>query len=113
MTPPFSEDIVNKLLDASGRIENVISDLHYLKTGSGDVAQLDFFTRYFDAYLNRALRKMPPKGGYSAEDLDVIYQHIAGLLKETQTLSRKCPPAYRTDHRHRDKNKSIKPRTAA
>ena len=84
--PQFTQDIVNKLkLDAAVSIESAMSDLHYLKVGSGDVAQLDFFTRYFDAYLNRALR-MTPGRGYSAGDLAVIYSHVGALQKEMQQL---------------------------
>jgi hypothetical protein len=49
-------------LDATASIESAMSDLHYLKVGSRDVAQLDFFIRDFDAYLNKALRMTPERG---------------------------------------------------
>lgn len=41
-------------LDIAVGIQLVMSDLHYLEKGAGDVAQLDFQVRYFDAYLDRA-----------------------------------------------------------
>ena len=36
-------------LDVVVGIQLVMSDLHYLEKGAGDVAQLDFHVRYFDA----------------------------------------------------------------
>jgi hypothetical protein len=61
--PPLDPDLVNRMkLDATASIESAMSDLHYLKVGSGDVAQLDFFIRDFDAYLNKALRMTPERG---------------------------------------------------
>jgi hypothetical protein len=39
-------------LDEDCGIENVISDLHYLRSGSGDITQLAFHARSFDEYLD-------------------------------------------------------------
>jgi hypothetical protein len=65
-----------------------------LKVGSGDVAQLDFFIRDFDAYLNKALR-MTPERGRSAGEWAVIYSHIEALLKQMRQL-------YESAYRHID-----------
>jgi hypothetical protein len=41
-------------LNVPGTIEDVMSDLHYLRTGSSDVAQLDYFIKEFDSYIDKA-----------------------------------------------------------
>jgi hypothetical protein len=41
-------------LDVSGGIESVMSDLHYLRKGSADVAQLHFFSKEFDNLIDKA-----------------------------------------------------------
>jgi hypothetical protein len=49
-------------LDVSGEIESVMSDLHYLRKGSADVAQLHYRSKEFDNLIDKALRdpKKPP-----------------------------------------------------
>jgi hypothetical protein len=41
-------------LDVSGGIESVMTDLHYLRKGSADVAQLHFFSKEFDKLIDKA-----------------------------------------------------------
>ena len=40
-------------LDMPARIDSVLPDLHYLSSGSGDIAQLNYFAEFFDAWLDR------------------------------------------------------------
>jgi hypothetical protein len=58
MPEPFR--IISQVkLDMVVGIEGVMSDLHYLKAGSGDIAQLDFHARFFDAFLDQAYARRP------------------------------------------------------
>jgi len=41
-------------LNVSGGIEAVMSELHYLRKGASDVAQLEYFAREFDTYIDKA-----------------------------------------------------------
>jgi hypothetical protein len=73
-------------LDLSTGIESVMQDLHYLKSGAGDLAQLDFHVRYFDAYLDavrdEGLGGVPYNAGKFAE----IYKNIGDQLTHMREL---------------------------
>jgi hypothetical protein len=61
-------------------IQPVLSDLHYLEKGAGDVAQLEFHVRCFDAYLDRVARRI-----FTGEE-DKIYKNIGDQLARMQAL---------------------------
>ena len=63
-------------------IESVMSDLHYLNAGAGDVAQLAYFVRYFDAFLDMANDRRE----LSKERLANAYDNIEQQLKNMQQL---------------------------
>jgi hypothetical protein len=79
-------------LDVVASIENVLSELHYLQLGSGDVARLEYYVKYFDAYLDdlsaKTLRKLTlgTPTPYNATDLDRIYKDVDDQLKRMQRL---------------------------
>jgi hypothetical protein len=80
-----------KLNMASG-IESVMSDLHYLERGAGDVAKLDFHVKDFDARLDglntESLRRasLGTPTPYNATDLDRIYKSVGDRLKDMRQL---------------------------
>ncbi len=48
---PVDEAAPQLKLGAVGQVDAVMSDLHYLTAGAGDVAQLDTFARFFNAFV--------------------------------------------------------------
>jgi hypothetical protein len=79
-------------LNMAPGIESVMSDLHYLKRGAGDVAKLDFHVRDFDAYLDglntESLRRanLGTPIPHNATDLDRIYKNVGDRLKDMRQL---------------------------
>jgi hypothetical protein len=73
-------------LDLSGGIESVMQDLHYLKSGAGDLAQIDFHVRYFDAYLDAVHVKGLGGVPYSAGEFGEIYKNIGDQLTHMREL---------------------------
>jgi hypothetical protein len=77
-------------LDVAVGIESVMSDLHYLENGAGDVAQLDFHVRYFDAYLDtvqaKSLNKANLNAPYRADEMGEIYKNIGDQLTRMREL---------------------------
>ena len=67
-----------------------MSDLHYLEKGAGDVAQLDFHVRYFDAYLDTVQAKSVNKANlsapYQAGEMGEIYKNIGDQLTRMREL---------------------------
>jgi hypothetical protein len=80
-----------KLNIASG-IESVMSDLHYLERGAGDVVKLDFHVKDFDTHLDglntESLRRasLGTPIPYNATDLDRIYKSVGDRLKDMRQL---------------------------
>jgi hypothetical protein len=72
-------------IDMSVGIEGAMSDLHYLKNGAGDVAQLDYCIKYFAAHLDGEHTKSIEKT-YKAEELDRIYKNIGEQLNNMRKL---------------------------
>ena len=59
-----------------------MSDLHYLRLGAGDIAQLDFHLRFFDAYLDMAnARGLLPVG-----ELAIFYSSVESQLANMRAL---------------------------
>jgi hypothetical protein len=82
-TMPSPDKIVGRWkLDVAVGIQTVPSDLHYLEKGAGDVAQLDFHVRYFDAYLDRAGSHI----FFGAGQEDEIYKNIGDQLARMRAL---------------------------
>lgn len=79
-------------LNMAAGIESVMSDLHYLKRGAGDVAKLDFHVKDFDAYLDglstESLRRanLGTPIPHNATDLDRIYKNVGDRLKDMRQL---------------------------
>ena len=71
-------------LDVVTGIEGVFNDLHYLQRGSGDVAQLDYHIRYFDAFLDQ-LNK-PFTNARGQHELVQIYKNVGDQLRRMQEL---------------------------
>jgi hypothetical protein len=63
--PRILSDVITKLrLNMPSRIEDsVLADLHYLSSGSGDVAQLDHYARGYEAWLDGTLSRNTKLGG--------------------------------------------------
>jgi hypothetical protein len=81
---PQPNRITAKLkLEPSVGIESVMSELHYLKAGSGDVAQLDFFARFFDSYLDKTYAQSPFT---TTEELDTYHTSVERQLKNMLQL---------------------------
>ena len=53
-------------------------DLHYLKNGSGDVAQLDFQIRYFEAFLEQLSK--PSRSKLEQAELNAIHKNVGDQL---------------------------------
>lgn len=51
-------DLEEFKLNISGGIESVMSDLHHLRKGSADVAQLAYCVKEFDAFVDKAASKL-------------------------------------------------------
>jgi hypothetical protein len=79
-------------LNMAAGIESVMSDLHYLERGAGDVAKLDFHVKDFDACLDglntESLRRanLGTPIPYNATDLDRIYKSVGDRLKHMRQL---------------------------
>jgi hypothetical protein len=92
MRQPYEIEIAARLkLDVRVGIESVMSDLHYLKNGSGDVAQLDYFTIDFNDILDQAEKSSVEKP-YSEAKLEQFYSLIGDKLRNIQKL---CAEAVR------------------
>jgi len=65
-------------LNVSTEIDGVMPDLHYLKNGSGDVAQLDFQIRYFEAFLEQLSK--PSRSKLEQAELNAIHKNVGDQL---------------------------------
>jgi hypothetical protein len=75
--------IANKMkLEPSVAIENVMPDLHCLQAGSGDIAQLDFHVKFFDAYID----KVYERGVLQRPELGVFHDSVGKQLRAMQEL---------------------------
>ena len=78
-------------LNMVGRIDDVMSDLHYLRAGSGDVAQLAYFANFFDAFVDNQTAIViesvkPPSLGASKSVLEEFYSAVENQLKNMKQL---------------------------
>jgi hypothetical protein len=79
-------------LEISNGIEDVMPDLHYLRAGSGDIAQLAFLTRYFDTLLDQAHIKSLAKAKagslipYDDRECEDIYKNVGRQLELMRRL---------------------------
>jgi hypothetical protein len=80
--PPPHQIVAQWKLDVAVGIDSVMSDLHYLEKGAGDVAQLDFHVRYFEAYLDMAGSHI----FHEASKQDEIYKSIGDQLTRMRAL---------------------------
>jgi hypothetical protein len=64
-------------LDMATSIHDVLPDLHYLKAGSGDVAQLDHIIRIYKAGIERLI---------DTPELEVLYDYVERQLSVMSTL---------------------------
>lgn len=69
-------------LDVVVGIDDVMSDLHYLKAGTGDVAQLNYHVRFFNAFV--AMTK--ERRDFSKSELSSFYDEVERHLKNMQGL---------------------------
>jgi hypothetical protein len=52
--PRLASDLIPELrLGSVSEIDGLLPELHYLSAGSGDIAQLDYFAKFFDEWLAR------------------------------------------------------------
>ena len=80
---PQPDAVLEQLkLDMAVGIEGVMADLHYLKAGSGDIAQLDFLVRLFNAFLDQAYTR----GSLTEEDLVDFYDRAKLQLKSIKQV---------------------------
>ncbi len=85
--PPPNRDLTEQLkLYVVADIKSVLSDLHYLYAGSGDVAQLDFHTRYFDAFLDQKAVQYARKE-FRKGEMAIFYDNIEGQLRLMRELA--------------------------
>ncbi len=82
MPQPFQQVAVLLKLNVVVGIENVMSDLHYLEVGTGDVAQLDYHVQFFEAFLDMALER----GTLSHGDLVAFYGSVERQLTNMRQL---------------------------
>jgi hypothetical protein len=85
------EDITDRLkFNLNGRIDNVMPDLHYLKAGTGDIVQLDYFLGFFDNYLHESnassFAKMSHGQSLSEAELAEFYDEVETYLKNLRQL---------------------------
>jgi hypothetical protein len=81
-------------LDEDCGIESVMSDLHYLKSGSRDIAQLDFRARLFDDYLDSKTDEAELLVDDSIEGrLRTLRELHASAERHLKTAMKKEPPA--------------------
>jgi hypothetical protein len=79
-------------LEVTSGIEDVMPDLHYLRAGSGDVAQLAFLTKNFDTFLEQAHLKSLARvttgnpTPYGEPQLEEIYNNVGQRLELMQQL---------------------------
>jgi hypothetical protein len=91
-------DLSNLLkLNVSRRIEAIMSDLHYLRNGSADVAQLDSFIEEYDAYIDKALYRSQAEIFYTELDRRLMnlkqvcanaWRHLDPLIQDAVTQER-------------------------
>jgi len=74
---PFQKSAAQLKLNMEVGIENVMSDLHYLKAGAGDVAQLNYYVQYFDALLDTA----KSRESLSSDEWLSLHNTIKAVLK--------------------------------
>jgi hypothetical protein len=76
-------------LDLQIGIDDVMPDLHYLRAGSGAVAQLDYQISYFDAFLqqwyDKSLFKATTASALNQQEMETIYktvEHQLSLIRQ-------------------------------
>jgi hypothetical protein len=72
-------------LSVSGEIDSVMSDLHYLRKGSADVAQLDAFSKEYDMLIDKAVINETQDGVHGElarhlENMKKLHANAARLL---------------------------------
>ena len=78
-------------LNMVGRIDDIMSDLHYLRAGSGDIAQLAYFANFFDAFIDNqitaTMAAAKPQGlGGSKSALEESFSAVENQLKNMKQL---------------------------
>lgn len=76
-------------LNVVGRIDDVMSDLHYLRAGSGDIALLAYFANFFDAFINNQITATMQRLGDGKSDyseLKEFYSSVANQLNNMKNL---------------------------
>jgi hypothetical protein len=74
-------------LEVISGVEDAMPDLHYLRAGSGDVAQLAFLVRYFDTFLEQARVKSSARmttgnpTPYGERELEEMYNNVRQQLE--------------------------------
>ena len=87
MRQPYEIELAARLkLDMRVGIKSVMSDLHYLKNGSGDVVQLDYFAIDFDDILDQAEKKSSAEKPYSEEKLAQFYSIIGDKFRNIEKI---------------------------
>lgn len=87
--PRLVSDLIAELrLGMELGIEGVLPELHYLSSGSGDIAQLDYFTRFFDGWLDRTAITKPGQGPQmmAGPSLREFYEYAERQLTMMKTL---------------------------
>jgi hypothetical protein len=77
-------------LNVVGRIDDTMSDLHYLRAGSADIAQLAYFANFFDAFVDNQTAAIIARSagslGASQSDLTEFYSAVENQLKNMKQL---------------------------
>jgi len=90
--PPLAASVLIRelRLGVGSEIDAALPELHYLSAGSGDVAQLQYLARFFDAWLDREYKAVtepePEQGPSMFWDLPEFYGYAEKQLTMMRTL---------------------------
>jgi hypothetical protein len=88
--PLVAEVILEIVLGMEVDIDASLPDLHFLNSGSGDIAQLNYFAKFYDAWLERLYQEARRPGEASAriggDEWREFYGYAVRQLTNLKTL---------------------------